>query len=282
MPELPEVETIRLGLQSHSAKRRVEVATADESRLFRHNTSGGRAVLDLAEGRTIGGWSRRGKFMWVSFEGADPVLVVHLGMSGQVLCNPSDKASARKHEHLRLELDNQMVLQFNDPRTFGHLTVSEMVKANGRLVPAVLAHIGPDPLENGWEESFSWKQLGASNRKVKTALLDQTIISGIGNIYADESLYRAGIRGDRTLRALTEEQWVNLVGHAAKVMEEALSQGGTSFDALYVDTQGNPGYFARSLNVYGREGQPCLRCGSTIARTSLGGRSHFHCPNCQN
>lgn len=289
MPELPEVETIRQGLEAHTTGKEVISANADDSRLFRNNSSGSEAVLNLVSNRTITGWERRGKFMWMGLSDTDEVLVTHLGMSGQVLYDSHEKASPQKHVHLQLTLADGSSLRFKDPRTFGHLTVSKLIQAQPqpqprtqrRLIPEILAHIGPDPLEGAWDSNVSWEKLRSSTRKVKMVLLDQQVVSGIGNIYADEALFRSGIHGLRELRSLELAQWETLIGNAAAVMREALAQGGTSFDAQYVDAEGNPGYFARSLDVYGRKGQPCVKCAGMLSRVVIGGRSHFYCSTCQ-
>lgn len=277
MPELPEVETIRRGLEKHSRGRSVAQAHVDGSRMFRHNPHGSADVVDLAVSRQIEGIVRRGKYMWLEFVGTEQVLVVHLGMSGKVLADSGLHTAPNKHEHLRLELDDRTTLRFVDPRTFGHLSVSR----KERDIPVLIGHIAPDPFEKSFDPAQVAQKMHSSARPIKTMLLDQELVSGIGNIYADEALFRARIPGYMRGMELALEDIENIVISAREVMGEAIAVGGTSFDALYVDAQGNPGYFARSLLAYGRIGQDCLRCGTPIERMVIGGRSHFYCRACQ-
>lgn len=281
MPELPEVETIRRGLDRHASGHVVLRVVGDGSRVFRDNPGGFRSVESLIDGRRIEAFDRRGKFMWMRLEGEPAALVIHLGMSGQVrFSHAAGSQPAPAHEHLRLILDRG-ALSFVDPRTFGRLTVSPLEQQGGREVPMALAHIAMDPLEPGWDPASVADRARRSRRLVKTMLLDQELVSGIGNIYADEALFRAGVPGVLRGEDLSAEQWITLVAAAGAAMREATEVGGTSFDALYVDALGNPGYFSRELAVYGREGQACIRCGATIERRVLNGRSHFFCPRCQ-
>ncbi len=281
MPELPEVETIRRGLDLHSAGATVRKVSGDDSRVFRDNPAGFQTVHELLQGRQIETFDRRGKFMWMVLSDDPRVLVIHLGMSGQVrFVGANGSSSSPPHEHLRLVLDEGS-LSFVDPRTFGRLTVSVLERQGDRRIPRVSSHIGLDPLEPDWDPVSTAKRAVRSRRMVKTMLLDQELVSGIGNIYADEALFRAGIWGQRRGADLSVDQWVLLLLAAADAMAEAIEVGGTSFDSLYVDVSGNPGYFARELTVYGREGHPCVACGSVIRRTIVNGRSHFYCPECQ-
>lgn len=287
MPELPEVETIRLGLHKHVAGRTVTDVVAKENRLFRHNEGGLEGLREAVFNSTFEAAHRRGKFMWLTLNGdSNPgeteALVVHLGMSGQVWAQTKESAApgSSVHEHLWLSLDDGSALSFVDQRTFGHLTACDLVVQGGRAVPSAMSHIAPDPLESAFDPDWVVGRGRGSRRKVKTLIMDQTLVSGIGNIYADEALYRARISGLHPGKDLSKKKWTELLTHSRQVMEEAIEVGGTSFDELYVDVNGTPGYFARSLAVYGRKGRPCLTCGEPIERTQVDGRGHFFCPNC--
>lgn len=284
MPELPEVETIRMGLEKRLQGRTIVGVEGAGGRLVRHNPQGMLDLLAHLRDAQITEVARRGKFMWLRFADQDEAFVIHLGMSGQVRLHQSllpGQVSLAKHEHLRLTLDDGATVSFVDPRTFGHLTISEVFTDEiGREVPTLAAALAPDPLEVEDRRRFL-APLKNSSRFVKTMLLDQRVVSGIGNIYADEALFRAGVHGERRGNALSRKVLLGILDSAAEVMGEAVKVGGTSFDALYVDTEGNPGYFSRRLFVYGREGEACANCGNQIQRTVLQSRSHFFCPTCQ-
>ena len=209
-------------------------------------------------------------------------LLVHLGMSGQVLVQPPD-SDREVHARVLVDFsDGGRQMRFVDQRTFGGLSGHPMVDdgAGGRL-PDVVAHIARDPLDPLFDEARFVRDVRRRDSAIKRLLLDQTLASGIGNIYADEALWRAGVHGERAGSALTTAQVRSLLGHATDVMAEALAQGGTSFDALYVNVNGQSGYFERSLNAYGREDEPCRRCGAPIRREPFMNRSSYSCPVCQ-
>lgn len=279
MPELPEVETIRRGLDRHVSGQTIVQASGRSGRLFRNNPGGVAQVEAVLGGSEIAGTGRRGKFMWLNFSDSEEVLVIHLGMSGQIRVEsdplPQTTELAR-HEYLRLRLDSGEKVSFIDPRTFGHLTLSEVDGG----IPNALAHVAPDPFEVAWDPEATAAKMRASTRAIKTMLLDQSVVSGIGNIYADEALHRAGVHGATRGRELESSQLEAVLTGARDAMEAAIEVGGTSFDSLYVDTEGNPGYFSRSLQVYGQAGERC-ECGDQIVREIIGGRSHFYCPSCQ-
>ncbi len=281
LPELPEVETIRQGLAKRVVNHRIEQVLGTGSRLVRNNPQGMADLHAHLGGARVAAVSRRGKFMWMEFEESDFALVIHLGMSGQVRVRRRLPAEPGRHEHVRLLLDDGTAVSFVDPRTFGHLTISRLHEdVTGRHVPETMRAVAPDPFEDVPREIFT-SALAKTRRHVKTALLDQSVVSGIGNIYADEALFRARFHGTVRSADLAQEDAATVIDAARLVMGRALQVGGTSFDALYVDTEGNPGYFERSLRVYGRVGRPCRDCGTTIAREVVGGRSHFFCPQCQ-
>jgi formamidopyrimidine-DNA glycosylase len=198
-------------------------------------------------------------------------------MSGQLLLRP---ASASDEAHLRVRIgfdDGGPELRFVDQRTFGALAVSE----GGADLPAEIAHIARDPLDPDFSDAGFVAAVRRRRTGVKRALLDQTLISGVGNIYADEALWRARLHGGRPTQALTRPGAARLLGHVRDVLAEALGAGGTSFDSLYVNVNGESGYFDRSLNVYGREGEPCPRCGAPLRREAFMNRSSYSCPRCQ-
>jgi formamidopyrimidine-DNA glycosylase len=209
-------------------------------------------------------------------------LVAHLGMSGQLLMQPKE-APDEKHLRVRIRFDDEgRELRFVDQRTFGGLMTADMVAddSDGHL-PSDIVHIARDPLDPYFDEVAFIERLRSKDTQIKRALLDQTLISGIGNIYADESLWRARLHGRRLTSSVGRAKAAELLTHVRDVMTDALAQGGTSFDALYVNVNGESGYFDRSLDAYGQEGEPCHRCGSAIRREHFMNRSSFFCPRCQ-
>ncbi len=285
MPELPEVETIRRGLDKHLSGKRIVSVEGRGGRLVRNNPGGMVQLRDSLTNAGIKSVERRGKFMWMLLDGrAESTLVIHLGMSGQVRTATHPPAQLDRHEHVRLTLSDGTVVRFVDPRMFGHLTLSELVEdGRGRQVPEIARHIAPDLLElrDGDDLLELAQRMHTRNRSIKTMLLDQGLVSGVGNIYADEGLFRAGIQGRSVGVSLSVKQLGSLLENTREVMTQAVAAGGTSFDTLYVDADGNPGYFERELKVYGRENEECLVCGGPIVRETIGGRSHFHCTTCQ-
>ncbi len=281
MPELPEVETVRRGLESHVVGREIAAAELHGTRVARRHRPGPDDLALRVAGNRVREARRRGKYLWLLLggpDGHDQALLVHLGMSGQLLVQAPD-APDEKHLHARFAFaDGGAELRFVDQRTFGGVALSE-VGPDG--IPGTIAHIAPDPLEAAFDERAVVARMKQRGSAVKRALLDQTLVSGIGNIYADEALWRAAVHGERPADRLTKPALHRLLGHASAVMREALEQGGTSFDALYVDVDGASGYFARSLDAYGREGRPCRRCGAPIRREAFMNRSSFSCPHCQ-
>jgi formamidopyrimidine-DNA glycosylase len=276
MPELPEVETVRIGLARWVAGRTIAAVEVRHPRAIRRHLPGSAHFAALLTGRTILDVRRRGKYLWLPLDSGDAILG-HLGMSGQLLCQPG---SAPDELHLRVRLrfaDGDPELRFVDQRTFGGLAVSE----GGADLPAEIAHIARDPMDPEFSDTAFVAAIRAKRTEVKRALLDQTLISGVGNIYADEALWRAMLHGARPTGALTKPAASRLLGHVRDVLSEAIGVGGTSFDALYVNVNGESGYFDRSLNVYGREGEPCRRCGTPIRREAFMNRSSYSCPHCQ-
>jgi len=276
VPELPEVEVVRRGLERGVAGRTIERVEVHHARAVRRHTAGADDFTALLQGRAVLGAQRRGKYLWLPLDSGD-ALTGHLGMSGQLLVQPPE---APDQTHLRLRFtftDGGRELRFVDQRTFGGLAVV----AGGADLPGTIEHIARDPLDPLFDDEAFVAGLRRRHSGVKRALLDQTLVSGIGNIYADEALWRARLHGGRPTEAVTRPKARELLGHVRDVLGESLQQGGTSFDALYVSTEGVSGLFQRSLNTYGREGEPCGRCGAPIRREAFMGRSSYSCPRCQ-
>ncbi|PRQ12533.1 DNA-formamidopyrimidine glycosylase [Corynebacterium sp. 13CS0277] len=284
MPELPEVETVRRGLAEHVVGRTFDFVTVHHDRTARH-TEGGRAELaGLLEGQKVTGVQRRGKFVWFTFndgvtDGA-LCLVVHLGMSGQMLIKDSRAGvSDPNHKHLRAraQLSDGNALWFVDQRTFGYWRTDDLDGG----IPASLSHIAPDLLEDATDVAALARKMKAKRVPVKVQLLDQTIVSGIGNIYADEMLWRARINPKQNPTRLSLGALEELLTAGQEVLRDAIAQGGTSFDDLYVNVNGQSGYFDRSLNAYGQADTPCGRCGTPLRKIMFRGRSATFCPTCQ-
>jgi len=281
MPELPEVETVRRGLDAHVVGRRIGTAELRGMRVARRHVPGAVDLVARLEGNLVRAARRRGKYLWLVLEAPDghpQALLVHLGMSGQLLVQPPE-APQEKHLHARFTFDDGgSELRFVDQRTFGGVSLAELGDGG---IPAPITHIAPDPLEAAFDQRAVVARMKQRASAVKRCLLDQGLVSGIGNIYADEALWRAAIHGERPAGRLTKPALQRLLRHATEVMREALGQGGTSFDALYVNVNGASGYFDRSLDAYGQEGRPCRRCGAPIRREAFMNRSSFSCPHCQ-
>lgn len=280
MPELPEVEVVRRGLEAHVLGATIESVEVLHPRAVRRHEPGPRDLALQLTGRSITAAERRGKYLWLVLDPGDLAVVVHLGMSGQMLVQPP-AVPQEKHLRIRAVLDNGADLRFIDQRTFGGWALAPLLEVEGELLPLPVAHIARDPMDPRFDPSAVVKVLRGKHTEIKRALLDQTVVSGIGNIYADEALWRAKIHGRRLTDSLSGPKLRSVLDAAHEVMGEALDQGGTSFDALYVNVNGESGYFERSLDVYGREGLPCRRCGSPIERESFMNRSSHFCPSCQ-
>ena len=295
MPELPEVEVVRRGLDAHVVGSTFSAVEVLHPRAVRGND------VDLAEvlpGLTITGTDRRGKFLWLTLsDGA--ALLVHLRMSGQMLVGAPGLVNS-PHLRIRAQLSKPdpgpgassstiQELAFVDQRTFGswqYVPLTPPVLGNtehgaGRPVPATIPHIAPDPFEPDFDPVATARKIRTKKVAAKTILLDQSVVSGIGSIYADEAMWAAGVKPTRKGKALRQRDAVALLEESRAVMARALEAGGTSFDSLYVNVNGASGYFSRSLNAYGQAGKPCARCGTPITRTVVNGRSSYYCPTCQ-
>ncbi|MGI8335490.1 bifunctional DNA-formamidopyrimidine glycosylase/DNA-(apurinic or apyrimidinic site) lyase [Actinomadura scrupuli] len=338
MPELPEVEVVRRGLESWAAGRTVESAEVLHPRAVRRHPAGPGDFAARLTGRRLLPPRRRGKYLWIPLGDPSPsspspssvitqsidrrlhdhegrataegeALLAHLGMSGQLLVGEADRPF-EKHLRVRVTFtDGGLDLRFVDQRTFGHLMIDELVAdvfggtahAAGTArdavnaapapagpvstaeptVPRAIAHIAPDPLEEAFDEETFFRSLRRRRTGIKRALLDQSLISGVGNIYADEALWRSRLHWARPTETMTRAEAARLLTAAREVMAAALNVGGTSFDSLYVNVNGESGYFDRSLNAYGRRDEPCERCGTPIRRDVFMNRSSYSCPRCQ-
>lgn len=330
MPELPEVETVRAGIADHSLGRPVRAVRVVDARSLRRHLPGPAHFEAALTGRALRGAYRRGKYLWLTLSEpdgtlAEEALVVHLGMSGQLLVrdepsedsgNDSEARAAFGAEprHLRVALELGPVgatcsasgagqrLLFVDQRIFGGMFLSSLVPdvpaAAGEvasdgsavperfLVPQAVKHIARDPLDEFFDPAAVRRKFLRTSSGIKKVLLDQSVISGVGNIYADEALWRARLHYAKPARTLTAAQTRDLLEAVTQVLRESLAAGGTSFDALYVNVLGESGYFERSLNAYGRAGEPCHRCAeagrtSLIVREPFQNRSSYRCPHCQ-
>ncbi|MCK2028712.1 bifunctional DNA-formamidopyrimidine glycosylase/DNA-(apurinic or apyrimidinic site) lyase [Microbacterium galbinum] len=284
MPELPEVEVVRAGLAPAMTGAIITgVSVFDERALTRHPAGAADFVRRL-EGRRVVTASRRGKFLWLPLESDDSALIAHLGMSGQMLLRAPD-ASAERHERIRLHIEHpthgELAVVFADQRTFGSLAVDALVADGPSAVPSQVLHIARDPIDPFFDDVIFRSALAKRGSAIKRVLLDQTVVSGIGNIYADEALWAARIHPETPAERLSTQAVRRLLGEVRSVLAKALAEGGTSFDAQYVNVNGQAGYFAHSLNAYGRGGKPCPRCGKPIVRESFMNRSSHYCPRCQ-
>ncbi len=275
MPELPEVEVVRLGLHNHVVGRTITTVDVLHPRPVRRHAAGPDDFAAQLVGRRVTAARRRGKYLWLPLDNGDAILA-HLGMSGQMLVQAAD-APAERHLRVRIGLDGPHELRFVDQRMFGGLAIS----AGGAELPPEIAHIARDPMDPDFDDDLFLRRLRKRTSGVKRLLLDQTLISGVGNIYADEALWLVRLHGERPGNKLRRADAVTLLAGVRTVMAAALAQGGTSFDALYVNVNGESGYFDRSLEVYGQEGQPCSRCATPVVRVSFMNRSSYFCPSCQ-
>jgi formamidopyrimidine-DNA glycosylase len=306
MPELPEVETVRAGLERFVVGRTVADVQVLHPRAVRRDPAGPLGFAAAMAGRDLKRAERRGKYLWLALDDAE-ALLAHLGMSGQMVVGEPDRPLSA-HVRARFTFaDGGLDLRFTDQRTFGHLMLCSLggynpprppnggttrppiPPAGGTArppipawgVPAPIAHIAPDPLEQAFDPDVFAARLVRRRTGIKRALLDQSLVSGIGNIYADEALWRARLHWARPTETLTRGEVSRLLEAVRGVLTEALKVGGTSFDSLYVNVNGESGYFDRSLEAYGRAGEPCGRCATPIRRDAFMNRSAYSCPRCQ-
>jgi formamidopyrimidine-DNA glycosylase len=255
--------------------RTIEDVRVLHPRAVRRHMAGAEEFSAALAGRSLDSARRRGKYLWMSV--GEDALLAHLGMSGQLLVGEPERPVS---PHVRIWFtfaDEGPDLRFTDQRTFGYMCVVR----DGAELPAPIAHIAPDPFEPAFDPAALARRLRSRRTGVKRALLDQSMISGVGNIYADEALWRAGLHWARPTETLKGHEVSRLLAAVREVLGEALEAGGTSFDSLYVDVNGESGYFERSLAVYGREGLPCHKCGTPVRRDPFMNRSAYSCPRCQ-
>lgn len=291
MPELPEVEVVRRGIQQWATDGVITNVDVLDPRSLRRHTHGPEDFTTRLQGQQMAAGQRRGKYLWIPIDEGYNAIVVHLGMSGQLLISEPGIPD-QKHLKIRITFTTGQAVQelrFVDQRIFGGLYLDTLIPTADRpaeLTPSTVAHIGRDPLDEHFDTEAIFRKLRARKSSLKRALLDQSLSSGIGNIYADEALFRAKLHYARPTETLTRKEATRVYQAAEQVMQLALAQGGTSFDALYVNVNGESGYFERSLNVYGRAGEPCYRCQDAgletlIARQKFMNRSSYYCPRCQ-
>ena len=276
MPELPEVEVVRSGLAQVLPDRSIAGVTVLHPRPVRRHLGGPDDFASALVGRTFAEPKRRGKFLWLPFTDGD-ALMAHLGMSGQFRVDEPDAALPPQCRVRFAFVDSGRELRFADQRMFGGLWLSP----GGAEVPLEVAHIARDLFDAELDRPALIADIRRRHSGIKRVLLNQTVVSGIGNIYADEALWRAKLHYDTPADRISRAKVSELLTAAEDVMREALAQGGTSFDALYVNVNGSSGYFGRALAAYGREDLPCLRCGRAIVREPFMNRSSYRCPNCQ-
>lgn len=291
MPELPEVEVVRSGLEPAVTGATVERVEVLDARSVRRHRGPSEDFADRLTGAELARPERRGKFMWVPIaapaDSAGEALMVHLGMSGQVLLGDRDAPRDRLTRivlEVRHPVHGPLRVDFVDQRIFGSMAVDELVPAPDhpeQRIPTQVLHIARDPMDPLFDDRAFLRKLAARTTMIKRALLDQTLVSGIGNIYADEALWAARIHYEQPTRTLARARAARLLAEVRTVLAKALAEGGTSFDAQYVNVNGASGYFAHSLNAYGRAGEPCPRCGRLIVRESFMNRGSHFCPRCQ-
>ncbi len=293
MPELPEVEVVRAGLEPAVTGATIQSVEVFEPRSLRRHDADTGAFAHLLTGQTFRTPVRRGKFMWLPLNDTQ-ALVVHLGMSGQVLLRTPDQAP-EKLLRIRTQLEHpvhgELNMDFVDQRIFGSMAIDRLEPtrdgdAGGygspeALIPSQVAHIARDPIDPAFDDDLFISRLRRRRTGVKRALLDQQLVSGIGNIYADESLWAAKTHGEHPTDQVSVRRAKAILASVRDVLVKALAEGGTSFDAQYVNVNGQSGYFAHSLNAYGQQGKPCARCGTLIVRETFMNRGSHFCPRCQ-
>jgi formamidopyrimidine-DNA glycosylase len=293
MPELPEVEVVRAGLEPAITGATVTGVRIYDERSLRRHDAPAEDFIDRMTGSTFATPRRRGKFLWVpvATETAtmpvESALVIHLGMSGQVLLRKPD-APIERLTRISFDVTNPrhgpLRVDFVDQRIFGSMAIDELVESGdvpGDLIPSQVRHIARDPMDPHFDDGRFFARLAARKTGIKRAILDQSLISGVGNIYADEALWASRIHYDQPTATLTRPRATTLLAEIRLVLGKALADGGTSFDAQYLNVNGESGYFSHSLNAYGQQGQPCPRCGRPIVREQFMNRGSHFCPFCQ-
>ena len=296
MPELPEVETVRAGLASHVIGALVNEIEVHDSRSLKRNFSGLDGFVNELTGERLQGVIRRGKFLWLPLT-ATRAVVCHLGMSGQVLVR-SKEFGEDKLTRITLRLvkptGEEIEMRFVDQRLFGGMQIDDLLETGegvpaghfpegeaSSMIPVSVSHIARDPLDPNFDAGLVVSKMRKRSSGIKRVLLDQNLMSGIGNIYADETLWRTRLHYDRPASIISAKKLNDVIEVAKDVLGEAVERGGTSFDEQYKNVNGESGYFSQDLNAYSRAGLPCQRCGSAIKREAWANRSSYFCPKCQ-
>ena len=285
MPELPEVETVRAGLAKYLTGARVEGVEVFDARSLKRHLPGSKDFIRQIVGKKFKNISRRGKFLWIPLTGTSQALVGHLGMSGQMLVRKKGEAEDKLTRivfEMKTTRGKSLEFRFIDQRLFGSLAIDDLVKVEfGEQIPSTVAHIARDPLDPHFDEVKTLDKMRSRTAGIKKVLLDQGVMSGVGNIYADEALWRAKLHYDQPANSLSFQKSRELLGHVREILAAAVEVGGTSFDEQYKNVNGEAGYFEISLNAYGQTGQPCNRCGSPIVRENWQNRGSHFCRKCQ-
>lgn len=296
MPELPEVETVRAGLAQHLVGAKVQSIEIYDARSLKRNVSGAQGFVDELTGERFAGVARRGKFLWLPLS-QSRAMVGHLGMSGQILIRTPDFAAdpqTRVKIHVETSGGEQLEIRFVDQRLFGGLVIDDMVQVEdgkpagfspeapvGPQIPGTVSHIARDLLDPHFDADLVAAKMAKKNSGIKRVLLDQGLLSGIGNIYADETLWLAKTHYEKPASTISKKKHLEIIQIATEVLEKAVAQGGTSFDEQYKNVNGESGYFSQSLNAYGQTGLPCKRCGTPVKREAWANRGSHFCPKCQ-
>ncbi len=296
MPELPEVETVRAGLAQHLVRSKVLGIEISDARSLKRNVAGVQGFVDELTGSTLQAVVRRGKFLWLPLS-SERALVGHLGMSGQILVRTPEFApdpQTRVVIRVQTASGDPLEIRFVDQRLFGGLMIDDLTPTPDGLaagfspeaeaasvIPTTVAHIARDLLDPHFDPEAVAAKMTKKNSGIKRVLLDQNLLSGIGNIYADESLWLAKLHYDKPASSISKKKHLELIEIAADVLRKAVAQGGTSFDEQYKNVNGDSGYFSQSLNAYGMTGMPCKRCGTPIKREAWANRGSHFCPKCQ-
>ena len=285
MPELPEVETVRAGLAEYLTGAKIDAIDVLDSRSLKRHLPGVTDFVKTLSGSKIVRVIRRGKFLWMPLDTEPLALVGHLGMSGQMLIRTPDQEPdklTRVILHFTAKNGKKYQLRFVDQRIFGSLAIDELVDAGlGETIPRTAAHIARDPLDPNFDATAVIEKLRKRSAGIKKILLDQKLMSGVGNIYADEALWRSKLHYDQPANSLSKAKVAELLNHVTEILAAAVKVGGTSFDEQYKNVNGESGYFEISLNAYGMTGRPCARCGKPIRRDSWMNRGSHFCPSCQ-
>ena len=273
MPELPEVETIRKTLEHLTIGKQIEAVTVNWPKIIKKPVEHEQFV-DALKGQTIEAVGRRGKFL--IFYLTDLALVSHLRMEGKYGLFPVNE-EIDKHTHVLFTFTDGTQLRYKDVRKFG--TMHLFLKGE-ELSSLPLSQLGPEPLSDEFTTEYMMKSLSKTNRNIKAVLLDQTLVVGVGNIYVDESLFRAKIHPQRVASSLTENEIERIVTEVKATLAEAIEQGGSTI-RTYINSQGQIGMFQQQLLVYGQDGKPCKECGNEIEKLKVAGRGTHICPSCQ-